>query len=324
MKKRALTCIIFYILLLHLTPAKAQAQAQEQNQTQPFIGIANIKYFERAYPDITFSRKYDQQLGDWIISVKVPDSPGDKDGPGKTTDFVWANGSLLPKEEVANSEQYWTLLYGYQKELIDPATYTQEERERIKLFSSKESRKNGAGTPMFFFDALYDATSRARLESHIKKITFLGNRTNVHERMIVPLAQVEKKIYKLAESKNPETGAPTKEAQEVKDFLANLKSNDAYFWRIINGTNRKSFHSLGIAIDVLPKKQGGKQIFWDWARDKYPNTWMLIPLKDRWMPPLSVIQIFEEEGFIWGGKWVIYDNMHFEYHPELIQYNFYR
>ena len=23
------------------------------------------------------------------------------------------------------------------------------------------------------------------------------------------------------------------------------------------------------------------------------------------------------EGFIWGGYWAIWDNMHFEYHPEL-------
>jgi hypothetical protein len=26
----------------------------------------------------------------------------------------------------------------------------------------------------------------------------------------------------------------------------------------------------------------------------------------------------EEEGFIWGGKWPMYDTMHFEYRPELI------
>ena len=108
---------------------------------------------------------------------------------------------------------------------------------------------------------------------------------------------------------------------EVQAFLDNLKSNDAYQWRIIDGTNRKSFHSLGIAIDILPKSQGGKQIFWSWAKDKYPDTWMLVPLKNRWMPPESVIEIFEEEGFIWGGKWAIYDNMHFEYHPELIEFN---
>ncbi|MBQ5781449.1 MAG: M15 family metallopeptidase, partial [Spirochaetaceae bacterium] len=44
----------------------------------------------------------------------------------------------------------------------------------------------------------------------------------------------------------------------------------------------------------------------------------LTPLSQRWMPPQKVIEIFEEQGFIWGGKWGIWDNMHFEYRPELI------
>jgi hypothetical protein len=35
-----------------------------------------------------------------------------------------------------------------------------------------------------------------------------------------------------------------------------------------------------------------------------------------------VIRIFEEEGFIWGGKWAMYDTMHFEYHPELLLLSF--
>ena len=34
-------------------------------------------------------------------------------------------------------------------------------------------------------------------------------------------------------------------------------------------------------------------------------------------PPAAVIKAFEDEGFIWGGRWAIWDNMHFEYHPEL-------
>lgn len=275
------------------------------------MGIGNLKYLEKAYPDLTFTRRYDKVMQDWLITVKIPDTPGDKGGKGHSEEFYWANGSMLPESEIKNADKYWPILYGYQKELSDPANFTEEERERIKQFSSTENRQNGAGTPMFFFDALYDSSSRARLESHIKRISFLGNLTNVHERMIEPLGRVEKRIYALAESN-----------EEVKSFLANLKSNDAYYWRIIAGTKRKSFHSLGIAVDVLPKKLGGKQIFWSWARDKYPNTWMLIPLKDRWMPPAAVIRIFEEEGFIWGGKWVIYDNMHLEYHPELIQFNF--
>ena len=44
----------------------------------------------------------------------------------------------------------------------------------------------------------------------------------------------------------------------------------------------------------------------------------MTPLKKRWMPPKEVIDAFESEGFIWGGYWTIWDNMHFEYHPELI------
>ena len=280
-------------------------------QVQPFMGIGNLVYFERAYPDITFSRRYDVSSDEWIIKIKVPDTPGDKDGPGKTYDFYWANGSMLPESEIKNKNNYWSLLYSYQKELADPANFTEEERERIKEFGSAESRKNGAGTPMYFFDALYDSETRRSLEQHIVRISFLGNKTNVHERIKEPLKKVDEKIFALAKTDS-----------EVKAFLDNIKSNDAYQWRIIAGTNRKSFHSLGIAIDILPKSQGGKQIFWSWAKDKYPDTWMLVPLKNRWMPPESVIKAFEEEGFIWGGKWTIYDNMHFEYHPELIEYNF--
>ena len=280
-------------------------------QVQPFMGIGNLVYFERAYPDITFSRRYDVSSDEWIIKIKVPDTPGDKDGPGKTYDFYWANGSMLPESEIKNKNNYWSLLYSYQKELADPANFTEEERERIKEFGSAESRKNGAGTPMYFFDALYDSETRRSLEQHIVRISFLGNKTNVHERIKEPLKKVDEKIFALAKTDS-----------EVKAFLDNIKSNDAYQWRIIAGTNRKSFHSLGIAIDILPKSQGGKQIFWGWAKDKYPDTWMLVPLKNRWMPPEKVISIFEEEGFIWGGKWTIYDNMHFEYHPELIEFNY--
>lgn len=282
-------------------------------QTNQNIGIGNLTCFERAYPDLTFTRHFNLQEGEWIITVKVPDTPGDKEGPSKTYEFYWANGSFLPAEEFENKENYWSLLYNYPKELADPANYSDEQRERIKNFSSKESRKNGAGTPMFLFDAIYDSSTRRSLEQHIVRISFLGNKTNVHERMKEPLKKVEERIMNLAKTDS-----------EVQAFLNNLKSNDGYFWRIIEGTKRKSFHSLGIALDVLPKSQGGKQIFWSWAADKYPDTWMLVPLKNRWMPPESVIKIFEDEGFIWGGKWVIYDNMHFEYHPELIQYNFYK
>lgn len=280
-------------------------------QSRQYIGIGYLKYFKDAYPDITFIRSYDAAADDWIITVTVPNVPGDKDGEGRSKDFYWANGSFLPESEVANKENYWTLLYSYAKVLADPENYTAEQKEAIRNFGSTESRQNGAGTPMFLFDFIYESDSRRKLEQHIKRISFLGVKTNIHERIEGVLNLVEEEINTLA-----------KTDKEVQNFLEGLKSADAYYWREIEGTGRKSFHSLGIAIDELPKNLGGKQIFWSWAKDKYPNDWMLVPLKNRWIPPQKVIDVFENYGFIWGGKWMIYDNMHFEYHPELIKYNF--
>ncbi|MCR4953923.1 MAG: M15 family metallopeptidase [Treponema sp.] len=311
MKKANKRLFSFIFLIVSISTVYAQ-NATEDTLTTNLIQkqkmlISELKYFRLAYPDIEFSQQFDKEQNDWIITVKTPTS---KKNTSKTTDFYWANGSFLPKEELENSENYWPLLYSYPKELKDPVEYTEEERLQIKEYGSKESRKNGAGTPMFLFDEIYDSYTRGKLEQQLKRITFLEKNTTIHKRIEAPLKKVEEKIY------------AQKEDAEIKAFLENIKSVDGYNWRIIEGTKRKSFHSLGIAIDILTKKQGGKQIFWNWARSKYPNTWMLVPLKDRWMPPQKVIQIFEEEGFIWGGKWVIYDNMHFEYHPELIQYNY--
>jgi hypothetical protein len=34
--------------------------------------------------------------------------------------------------------------------------------------------------------------------------------------------------------------------------------------------------------------------------------------------PYEIVDIFEKQGFIWGGKWYHFDTMHFEYRPELL------
>ena len=216
---------------------------------------------------------------------------------------------MLPESERENIEKYWPLFYRYE-DLRDPESLSEEERERIREFASNDNRKNGSGTPMFFFEALYGAETRASLEQNLVRVDFLGCKTTVHKRISEPLARVEEKIITLS-----------KTDKKTAAFVEEIKSADAYSWRQIVGTKRKSFHSMGVAIDILPKKLNGKQIFWSWARDKNPKNWMLTPLSQRWMPPEKVIKTFEDEGFIWGGKWVIFDNMHFEYHPELILYS---
>jgi len=259
-----------------------------------------LKIFQEAYPDITFKPEWEDEVKDWKITMTLGE---------KEIILYWANGAMLPEDELKKKDLYWSLLYeyDYRKPLKDPANFTPQEIEEIKKFGSDENRKSQAGTPMFFFDEIYDSKTRGKLESHLKGISFLGFRVNVHERIVQPLKEVETKINEAA-----------KTDKEVADFVKSISKNEAYYWRVIANTNRKSFHSLGIAIDIRPKSYKGKEVYWSWTKDKNPDGWMLTSLKNRWMPPQTVIDIFEDQGFIWGGKWIIFDNMHFEYHPELI------
>jgi hypothetical protein len=299
--------ILSSFLLFLLFPIFAQISPQSQIPNKVFVPV-EIKNFMRCYPDIDYTTTFDLELNDWKIDMTADlffertKKPKGK----KSASFYWAGGRLLPKEELTNKENYWVLQYEYENKLRDPKTYTAEEIEKIKQFGSAENRRNDGGTPMFFFDWLYSAQSQKIIEDHIIRTTFLGKSTRIHERIWTPLKNVEKRI--LARKSSPEISA----------FLANLKSCDAYHWREIIQTSRKSFHSYGIAIDILPKRLNRKAIYWSWEKDKLGDKWMLVPLEKRWIPPAEVRKIFEEEGFIWGGYWVIFDNMHFEYHPELI------
>ena len=94
------------------------------------------------------------------------------------------------------------------------------------------------------------------------------------------------------------------------------KSLGTFNWRRIAGTERLSMHSFGIAIDfALPNKLGR---YWRWDKKGATRTFPKEILLD---PKLNqVVDIFERNGFIWGGKWWHYDSIHFEYRPELTIY----
>jgi hypothetical protein len=47
----------------------------------------------------------------------------------------------------------------------------------------------------------------------------------------------------------------------------------------------------------------------------------MVPYSKRLHPPEAVIKAFETFGFVWGGKWLFYDTMHFEYRPEILILN---
>jgi len=73
--------------------------------------------------------------------------------------------------------------------------------------------------------------------------------------------------------------------------------------RTIAGTDRTSAHAWGIAIDIDTSQA-------DYWRNGPKRVW-------RNRIPSVIVDAFEAEGFVWGGRWFHHDTMHFEYRPEL-------
>lgn len=292
---------VFLTLLFSFFALKVRALEFAEKRA---VQIEQLELFQKAYPDVRFHAVWDFCKKDYLVFVHFPSMP-----ECETVEFYWAGGRLLPEDKRDQKEKSSPILYFYPESLVDPAEMTAEQLGRLKENALAESAENALGSPMYFYDYLYDSFERKNLESHIKEIPYLGLSMKIHERIEKNVRNVEKRIFEAA-----------KTSSAVRKFLQEL-TIDAFFWRVIKGTERKSFHSLGIAIDVLPKNLHGKASYWAWTRDKIGDGWMFLPFSERWFPPREVIDAFEAEGFVWGGKWGIWDNMHFEYRPELVLFN---
>jgi hypothetical protein len=140
-----------------------------------------------------------------------------------------------------------------------------------------------------FFSA-YGCTS-ALVKQRLTSVLFLGREVMIHERVAAALTRVAAKLEKIA------VDGPTSPA-----ILSRLSGT--FNWRSIAGTDRLSAHAFGIAIDL----NADAADYWRWSDDR---AW-------RHALPPEVVRAFEEEGFIWGGRWYHFDTMHFEYRPELL------
>ena len=255
--------------------------------------------FQQAYPSKVTGYGYDKGGQDWYIVV------GQKR-------FLWAKGRILPEslflsgEEVPVEQWRPVVDYIYPPEVADPATFTQEIISEIRRTSHPDFRASQPSYHLDFFDALYDGKYQVRIEQNIVPMSFLGRKVNVHRDIMPALSQVEEMILKEA-GRN----------REVRDFVDSIRSVGGYNWREIRDRQDRSFHSWGLAVDIMPKDWQKKNIYWSWISD-FDSDWMMIPLSQRWMPPQSVVDIFERHGFVWGGKWMLWDTIHFEYRPELL------
>lgn len=110
----------------------------------------------------------------------------------------------------------------------------------------------------------------------------------------ISLENTLKEIMPLAQSRN-----------DVASIL--YPASGTYNYRIISGTGRLSAHSYGIAIDL----KSDPRDYWKWSTPEKGKTRLL-------EYPKELVEAFENNNFVWGGKWGHFDILHFEYRPEII------
>jgi len=149
----------------------------------------------------------------------------------------------------------------------------------------------------YFFKKMY-GKNEVEVKKNLVSIVWLPKSLN-QKLLVTKINGVDKKLEKISNI-----------LDTMVQFLPYLQSpGGTYVWRKIKNTNRLSMHSFGIAIDINIKFSD----YWLWNLSKDKG---IIKYKNR--IPMEIVEIFEKEGFIWGGKWYHYDTMHFEYRPELI------
>lgn len=284
-------CILFIILLNILTISFSVEYTFSSDEI--------FQALKRAYPD--------------IVEI-IPQEKNKHTDPAimvQNTVFYWVNGRFLPEQERSNWKNYGeNSFYSYARSIPNPYNYTKSELEDIRKKSSKVYRKNRKSPHYLFLEKLYGMSTLADTNSNIIKTTFLNKQVLVHRYAFKPLKQVESELYKLSS-----------QDKEVRQFIKEVDTVYSFFWRRIAGSKARSLHSYGVAIDTLNSKTK-KTYYWLW-RNNLKIDWALEPLSVRWNPPDSVVKVFENYGFVWGGKWIFYDTMHFEYRPDLLILNGY-
>ncbi len=141
------------------------------------------------------------------------------------------------------------------------------------------------------FKNTYGKTAR-EVQTSLVTVMVGGKAFAVHTKIAAPLRRVAVHVAD-AMKKDP----------KLERFFAS--PGGTFNWRFIAGTTELSMHSWAIAIDL--------DVGWS-------NYWRNSPSPLKWTNryPQALVDAFEAEGFIWGGRWYYFDTMHFEYRPELV------
>ena len=288
---------VFYLFAAAVVPAAPRAEesplqsiAAQAEPVPPSRAELVAKALAAGYPGRV--EKAEFHNGDWAVLVRG-------------VWYYYAGGRLLPEELLDKADDYSPIaFYNYQSELPPWKKPDPEQSARYGEMANNRQRSTRRRAP-HFFDALWRANDRDESYQRVKSLRFLGHTVAVHYGILEELSLVEEQIL-----------AAAKTDPGVQSWINGISKMDGWSWRNVANSRSRSYHSYGVAIDILPKSLGGKETYWLWASERKPDWWN-IPYEDRFHPPDAVIKAFEAYGFVWGGKWPFFDTMHFEYRPEV-------
>jgi hypothetical protein len=221
--------------------------------------------------------------------------------------YAWAHGRMLPEAEKDRWGEFTGLrFYKYPRGLPPVARLDEEAKTRLRERLAADREKPPVRSEAFL-SSLFGASTREEAESQLVPVRLAGFSFPLHRMAAESLGRVDKDLAALDNA-------------EVRRFLEGIRHIGSFNWRPIAGTASRSYHAYGLALDFIAKSWGGRPYYWRSIMNADEN-WFELPYEKRWMVPLPLVEVFEKHGFIWGGKWLYFDTVHFEYRPELLALN---
>jgi hypothetical protein len=207
-------------------------------------------------------------------------------------DLVWADGTRMPTGAGLPARPFETMLRD--------ATIADQLRQAYAPgpLAAPPPRDHSPGRirNAAFFRRMYGDCRDPRAAPRITRVTWMP-RTRPQPVSVTTVNDVAGRLMRVTEALE---GLPDR----LKAWL--VPSAGAYNCRDVADSGLPSMHASGAAIDIGIRGSD----YWAWSRARGE-----IPYRNR--IPQEIVDAFEAERFIWGGKWHHYDTMHFEYRPEL-------
>lgn len=261
-------------------PAAAVAAAPSSEAGNEIT--AKAERYLRAYPDYFAS-----YTDGWLVTKDgariLFDDSASKDLDALIVDKTAGDGAFDPEDALR-----WSYPAG--EPLPSPSNPPKSDPGRIR--------------PRAVFEHMYGSTPLERAKK-MRTITWPGTKNGKPRKIEVTTVNgVDKALGKVAAA----IGAlPEERKRELEGIAFNTDGPYGYYDRPVRGfPGRTSGHAYGIAVDI----NGNLSYFSGTHRSE--------PYRYRNNVPAFLVDIFEKNGFIWGGRWRSYDAMHFEYRPELI------